>query len=82
VHLIDYRSARALVELQVKEGERRARYAQMIEEAGLAQPGWPSRQVRRLAGQLGHLMIKLGRRLQQVDLPEPLPLRGQVRGGG
>jgi hypothetical protein len=82
VHFIDYRSAKALVELQIKEGERRARYGQMIEEAGLAQQAWLARQVRRLVGQLGHLMIKLGSRLQQYDLPEPLPLRGQIRGGG
>ena len=82
MHLYDYRSAKALVELQIKEGERRARYRQMIDEAGLAQPGWPSRQIRRSAGRLGHLMIKLGCWLQQCDLPEPLPVRGQVRGGG
>ena len=82
MHLCDYRSAKALVELQIKEGERRARHRQMIEEAGLAQPGWLSRKLRRLAGQLGHLMIKLGWWLQQRDLPEPLPLRGQVRGSG
>lgn len=82
MHFLDYRSAKALVELQAKEAERRARYGQVIEGARPARPGRLARQARHLVGQLGQFLIKLGGWLKQYDFPEPLPLRGQSQGGG
>jgi hypothetical protein len=82
VHFVDYRSAKALVELQIREGERRAAYGRIWEVAVLAQPGLLSRQVRRFVGHMGQLMIRLGCWLKRYDLPEPLALREEMRGGG
>jgi hypothetical protein len=71
---IDYRMAKALTDLRVEEMRREAEMHRLIRQARGRRAGWGTQPICWLLGQLGRLLVALGRRLQQVATAQPLSL--------
>ena len=61
--------AECVVREQIEDRLRAAEARRALHRAGLDQRGWISRQVYRLIGGLGGLLVVLGRRLERYEAP-------------
>jgi hypothetical protein len=73
--------AQQIVKAHIEDRMRRLETRRLLREAGIDSRGWVSRQGSWVLRQLGCLLITLGQRLQQCDLPQALPLEGKMTGG-
>jgi len=64
----DYK-AECVVREQIEDRLRAAEARRALHRAGLDQRGWISRQVYRLIGGLGGLLVVLGQRLERYEAP-------------
>lgn len=78
----DSRAARAMMEMRLDEAQRRANSTDRLLQAGIEPRRRLSRPACLLLCQLGRLLVAMGRRLERFDVPQSLPLRGEVRGTG
>jgi hypothetical protein len=77
----DYRMAKAVVDLCIREAHVQAECRHWLRQAMPVRQGGLSQQACWLAHQSGCLLVRLGERLQRYGLPQPLPLEGEVTGG-
>jgi len=78
--LLDDDLAQRIVTAQIEDRMRRLETRRLLREAGIDSRGWLSRRGSWVLCQLGCLLVALGRRLQQCDLPQALPLGGKMTG--
>jgi len=78
---LDLYVAERTMHLQVEEHLQWAAGHRLLRQAGIQQRGWAFQRGRWLLYQLGHLLVALGERLRQYDLPSSHPLEGQMSGG-
>jgi hypothetical protein len=75
---MDFRSARAVMDMRVDEAQQQAEARHLRRRHGVRQPDWLPRQGCWLLCQLGHLLVALGERLEQYGLPQSLPLEWPI----
>lgn len=76
----NYALAKRIADMRVEEALRWAETHRLLREAGIDQRGWLSRQACWLLGQLGHLLVALGRRLERYGLSrDPAQFRAEAR---
>lgn len=73
--------AQQIVKAHIEDRMRRLETHRLLCQAGIDDRGWLSRRGSWVLCQLGRLLVALGRRLQQCDLPQALPLEGKMTGG-
>ena len=78
----EFRQAEALREMRVKEAQRWAESCRLLRHADLVRPSRLTRLRCWLFSQSGHLLVALGRQLEQYGLPPATPLEGDVRSVG
>jgi hypothetical protein len=67
--------AERLAEQRIQEELHQAKLRRLAREARRDQPGWVSRQRRRLLCQMGKFLMASGTRLLEASLPQPLHSR-------
>ena len=73
--------AELLMERVVAERLHRAEIMRLVRQIKAERPGWLFRSSRRLLSRLGHLLVALGRRLQQSASAQPVSLEpAEVQG--
>ena len=72
-HPNDY-AIRSIQEQRTKQYLREAEIDHLLSEINPHQPGWLSRQARRLLHGLGHFLLAIGKQLDRFETPmAPLP---------
>ena len=71
----DLRAIHALMDMRLDEAQQQTEYRKLWQQARLAHQGWLYQQRRWLLCQVGQLLTALGQRLEQLGLPESLPIK-------
>lgn len=78
---IDFNIAEPMMNMNVEEAQRRAKARRMVLQVGMLHRPWLSRQGCWLLCQMGHLLVAMGRRLEQCGLPRSLSFDDKLSAG-
>ena len=70
----DLRAINALMDMRLDEAQQQAESRDLRQQAGLAERGWLYQQRSWLLGQVAQVLTTMGRRLEQIGLPESFPV--------